>query len=109
MEIVLALSCAAVVVFSVVAFKRRHRQSPQIVRASKPGRYTAFGSALSRRCELCGERFRPGDLLSAINPSPAGDEDKARAKEGRPHNATASLAHEICVRDAIYTISCAAL
>lgn len=49
------------------------------------------------RCEMCGEAFRAGSVVSILPIEPADEDEAEKARKGMAYNARAVVLHESCV------------
>lgn len=53
--------------------------------------------ALGKRCTICSEKFKVGDVTTYINERPDGPEEAMKHHKGLAHRAIADLVHNVCV------------
>lgn len=72
----------------------------EIRSVSPPGRFDPLPAdhpAVGETCAGCPQPLMQGDLVALCNPTPADDDEQAKADAGQAHNAEVVLAHECCV------------
>lgn len=54
--------------------------------------------ALAKRCPLCSEKFKVGDVTTYINPRPDGPEEAMKMHANQSYRAIADLTHVTCIK-----------